>query len=134
VLRDNQSTMKLEQNGKASSGNRTRHFNIKFSYITDLIDRKEVTIKYCPTDDMIADYMTKPLTGSKFNKFRNIIMNGGLSNRVDNRSVLGTSKKPSTGTKKARAPEQKGSGGNKSKNLEQNIVGTKKSTKNKITS
>jgi hypothetical protein len=38
VLRDNQSTMKLEQNGKASSGKRTQHFNIKFFYITDLID------------------------------------------------------------------------------------------------
>ena len=86
VLRDNQSTMKLEQNGKASSGKRTRHFNIKFFYITDLIERKEVTIEYCPTDDMLADYMTKPLTGSKFNKFRGIIMN--FKHQLDNRSVL----------------------------------------------
>ena len=30
VLRDNQSSMKLEQNGKASSGIWTRHFNIKY--------------------------------------------------------------------------------------------------------
>jgi hypothetical protein len=67
--------MKLEQNGKASSGKRTRHFNIKFFYITDLIQRQEVSIKYCPTDQMIADYMTKPLTGQKFHSFRKIIMN-----------------------------------------------------------
>jgi hypothetical protein len=89
VLHDNQSTMKLEQNGKASSGKRTRHFNIKFFYITDLIDRKEVTIKYCPTNEMIADYMTKPLTGSKFNNLRNIIMNNKTTNWLTNRSVLG---------------------------------------------
>ena len=75
IHRDNQSTMKLEQNGKASSGKRTRHFNIKFFYITDLIQHQEVSIKYCPTDQMIADYMTKPLTGQKFHSFRKIIMN-----------------------------------------------------------
>jgi hypothetical protein len=88
VLRDNKSTMKLEQNGKASSGKQTQHFNIKFFYITDLIERKEVTIEYCPTDDMIADYMTKPLTGTKFNNFRKIIMHGKQTNQLNNRSVL----------------------------------------------
>lgn len=72
---DNQSTMKLELNGKASSGKRTRHFNIKYFYITDLIDQNELRIEYCPTDKMIADYMTKPLTGPKFSYFRNLIMN-----------------------------------------------------------
>ena len=77
LLRDNQSSMKLEMNGKASSGKRTRHFNIKYFYITDLIARGEVMIKYCPTDLMIADYMTKPLTGAKFKKFRKLIMNYG---------------------------------------------------------
>jgi hypothetical protein len=77
VLRDNMSTMKLETNGKASSGKRTRHFNIKLFYITDLIEKKEVEIQYCPTDSMTGDYMTKPLTGTKFNKFRKQIMNYG---------------------------------------------------------
>ena len=67
--------MKLEQNGKESSGKRTRHFDIKYFYVTDLVGRDEVTIEYCPTDEMIADYMTKPLVGSKFKLFRDIIMN-----------------------------------------------------------
>jgi hypothetical protein len=44
-------------NGNASSGEHTRHFHIKFFYITDLINRNEIQIKYCPTEDMIADYM-----------------------------------------------------------------------------
>mmetsp|Transcript_73676 Transcript_73676/g.213428 ORF Transcript_73676/g.213428 Transcript_73676/m.213428 type:complete len:334 (-) Transcript_73676:1990-2991(-) len=74
VYQDNTSSMKLEQNGKASSGKRTRHFNIKYFYITDLIQRGELEIEYCPTDEMIADYMTKPLTGAKFIYFRNKIM------------------------------------------------------------
>jgi hypothetical protein len=34
----------------------------------------EVMIDFCPTDDMIADYMTKPLQGAKFLKFKKLIM------------------------------------------------------------
>ena len=69
--------MKLETNGKASSGKRTRHFDIKFFYLTDLIKRGELQVKYCQTDEMDADYMTKPLVGSKFIKFRSRIMDTG---------------------------------------------------------
>jgi hypothetical protein len=77
VLCDNMSTMKLETNGKASSGKRTQHSNTKLFYITDLIKKKEVEIQYCLTDLMTGDYMTKPLTGTKFNTFRKQIMNYG---------------------------------------------------------
>jgi hypothetical protein len=75
VYRDNQSSMKLETNGKLSSSKRTRHFNIKYFFITDLIGRGDVSIEYCPTGAMIADYRTKPLTGEKFKMFRKLIMN-----------------------------------------------------------
>ena len=85
VHRDNTSSMKLEKNGKGSSGKRTRHFHIKYFYITDLINREEIHIQYCPTKDMIGDYMTKPLTGATFYKFRNVIMN---PSNLDSRSVL----------------------------------------------
>jgi hypothetical protein len=40
-----------------------------------LIKWNEIQIVYCPTEEMIADYMTKPRVGAKFAKFRNIIMN-----------------------------------------------------------
>ena len=79
IFQDNTSTMKLQKNGKLSSGKRTRHFDIKLFYITDLINRDEVEVRYCPTDDMIADYMSKPVVGAKFEKFRDLIMN--LSNK-----------------------------------------------------
>ena len=41
VYRDNTSAMKMEINGKTSSGKRTRHLEIKYFYITDLIHRKD---------------------------------------------------------------------------------------------
>ncbi|KAL7581399.1 hypothetical protein ACA910_021988 [Epithemia clementina (nom. ined.)] len=74
IKRDNMSSMKLEANGKASSGKRTRHLNIKYFFITDQIEKEKVKIEYCPTDELWADYMTKPLMGSKFKKFREQIM------------------------------------------------------------
>jgi hypothetical protein len=75
VYRENTSAMKMKINGKTSSGKRTRHLEIKYFYVTDLIERKEIKIEYCPTNSMIADYLTTPITGSKLNKFRRIIMN-----------------------------------------------------------
>ena len=34
--------------------------------LTDQKARGHIDIKYCPTDEMIRDYMTKPLHGAKF--------------------------------------------------------------------
>ena len=75
VFQDNQSAILLERNGKASSGKRTRHFNIRYFFLTDQVANNNVTIQFCPTDEMTADFMTKPLQGQKFAKFRKLIMN-----------------------------------------------------------
>ena len=75
--------MKLESNRNASSSKRTRHCDIKLLYVTDLIGRNEVIIKYYPIDDMIADYTTKPLIGFMVRKFRDLILNlSDISHRI----------------------------------------------------
>ncbi len=74
LLQDNKSSILLERNGKASSGKRTRHINIRYFFITDRVNMKKVSIEWCPTKDMVADFMTKPLQGSHFKGLRNIIM------------------------------------------------------------
>jgi hypothetical protein len=43
--------------------------------VTDKIKSNEVTLAYCPTDQMIADFFTKPLQGQKFRFFRDFILN-----------------------------------------------------------
>eukprot|EP00957_Ditylum_brightwellii_P007433 562532-Ditylum_brightwellii.AAC.1 len=75
VCQDNESTLKLARNGKESSGKRTQHFDIKYFYVTELNSRKEVQVEYCLTDDMLADYKSKPTVGPKFNNFRDSIIN-----------------------------------------------------------
>jgi hypothetical protein len=75
VYQDNKSTILLAENGKASSGKRTRHINIRYFFIKDRVASGEVKIEYCPTNEMVGDFFTKPLHGMQFIKFRDEIMN-----------------------------------------------------------
>ena len=75
MFQDNESAVKLETNGMKSAGKRSRHLNIRLFFITDQHKQGNVSIRFCPTDHMIADYMTKPLHGAKFHQFRDMIMN-----------------------------------------------------------
>ena len=75
LYQDKKSTILLEENGKRSLSKRTRHLNIRYFFLTDQVEKGNLTIKYCPTDEMIADFMSKPLQGEKFKQFRQDILN-----------------------------------------------------------
>jgi hypothetical protein len=75
IAQDNNSAILLENYGKAVGGRKSRHITIKYYFVTDRVAAKELKITKCDTDDMIADYFTKPLQGSKFKKFRDLILN-----------------------------------------------------------
>ena len=42
--------------------------------ITDRVNKRELEIEYCPTEEVLADYFTKPVQGALFRKFRNAIL------------------------------------------------------------
>ena len=50
IYQDKISTINLEENVKESPGKLTRHFDINYFYVTDLVGQKEVKIEYCPTN------------------------------------------------------------------------------------
>jgi hypothetical protein len=75
LYQDNKSAILLENNGRMSSGKRTKHINMRFYFITDRICGRELSVEHCPTQDMIADFFNKPLQGKLFYKFRSLIMN-----------------------------------------------------------
>ena len=56
------------------SSKRTKHINIRYLFITDRVAQGDVSLVWCPTGDMIGDFMTKPLQGALFRKFRYQIM------------------------------------------------------------
>jgi hypothetical protein len=74
LYQDNQSAMKMEKNGRDSCTGNSRHIDIRYFFVKDRVDKKEIEILYCPTEQMLADYFTKPLQGSLFRKFRRVIM------------------------------------------------------------
>ena len=73
VSQDNESTIRLIENGRSNS-ELTRHIEIGYFWAKDLVDRGLIEIIYCPTGDMIADFFTKPLQSTLFNYLRGKIM------------------------------------------------------------
>ena len=71
---DNTSTMKLTKNGKRSSGKMTQYIKIRYFFMTDKIQKGEVVLIHCPTEEMITNYFTHPLQGKMFRYFRDLIM------------------------------------------------------------
>jgi hypothetical protein len=86
IKEDNKSTMLLMKNGRLSSGKRTKHFDIRYFYVKDLIDRGIVKLSHCISEDMLADFFTKPLQGKRFIFLRNLILN--IDSTAVHRSVL----------------------------------------------
>jgi hypothetical protein len=79
---DNQSCVKLSEN--PVSHDRSKHVEIKFHYIRDMVLRKAVLVQYLPTDEKIANVLTKPLAKSKFEYFHDklgVVENAPLAER-----------------------------------------------------
>ena len=74
VYQDNQAAILLEKNGKASSGKRMKHINMRCFFVTDRIAKRDVSVEWCPTGEMTGDFLTKTLQGALFCQFRDLIM------------------------------------------------------------
>ena len=62
------------EKGRSSCGKRSRAINICYFSIKDYCERGELKIEHFPTYAMVADFMTKPLKGLRFKKFRKLIL------------------------------------------------------------
>jgi len=61
------------------SSSKTRHIQIRFHYIKEKVKEGTIKVKYCPTNLMVADIMTKALDRVKFEKFRDALLSGELT-------------------------------------------------------
>ena len=66
LYQDNKSTILLIENGKKSSSKRTRAVNIRYFFLTDQREKGNLSVEYCPTDDMLGDYMRRATQEKKF--------------------------------------------------------------------
>ena len=66
IFEDNQGTIALSKNRQ-----RSKHIDVRYHFIRSAQNADKIIIKYCPTAEMVADVMTKPITKFKWQKFRN---------------------------------------------------------------
>ena len=64
---DNCSMYLLEQGIGAFK--RAKHIKVRYFWLNELIDEGEVILRYIPSEELVADLLTKALTGVKF-KYR----------------------------------------------------------------
>jgi hypothetical protein len=71
---DNQSAIRFEKNGRKSCGPNSKHIDIRYFFIKDRLGIEGIEVEYCPTEQMLADFFTKPLQGNLFRRLRAIVM------------------------------------------------------------
>ena len=69
---DNQSAIAVSKNGV--KGERTKHVDVKYHFITETVEHGEVQLKWVPTHEQQADIFTKALAAPIFHKFRKLLM------------------------------------------------------------
>lgn len=67
VYEDNQGTIALAKN--PVSRQRCKHVDIKYHFIRSTVNNGVIMLEYCPTNEMVADVLTKPATKCKLMKF-----------------------------------------------------------------
>jgi hypothetical protein len=79
---DNQSYVKLSENHVFHD--KSKHIEIKYHYIRDIVQRKALHVQYLPTPEHIANIFTKPLARMKFQYFHErlgLVENASLAER-----------------------------------------------------
>jgi ABC-type nitrate/sulfonate/bicarbonate transport system substrate-binding protein len=72
IHEDNTSAIALATKGQASSDT-MKHVKVRTYLIKQHLDSGDVMIQHCPTEDMLADLLTKPLQGKQFWKLLSAI-------------------------------------------------------------
>jgi hypothetical protein len=75
IFQDNMSSLSLEKSDRVSFSKRTKHIKAKYFLIKNYYNSGEIDLRYCPTDVMWADILTKPLQGQKFRDMRAFLQN-----------------------------------------------------------
>ena len=64
---DNQSALALAKDPLYHS--RTKHIDIQYHFIRERVQTEQINLQFAPTDDQLADALTKSVDKTKINKF-----------------------------------------------------------------
>ncbi|KAK6119598.1 hypothetical protein DH2020_046661 [Rehmannia glutinosa] len=68
IMCDNTSAIAITQNPMLHS--RTKHIDVRYHFIRDHVEKKDITLEYISTDKQLADIFTKPLCESRFEELK----------------------------------------------------------------
>ena len=71
VGEDNTGCVSLSEN--PIHHDRTKHIDVMHHFLRMLVKQRVIIPVYCPTVDQLADILTKPLAGPRFDLLRNLI-------------------------------------------------------------
>lgn len=71
IYEDNQGAQELARNPKYH--NRTKHIDICHHFVRERVVTNEVNVVYCPSEDMVADIMTKALSKYTYQRLRDML-------------------------------------------------------------
>lgn len=74
VYCNNQSAIELSKN--AVFHKRSKHVDISFHFIRELVEKRDIVVKYLRTDSMIVDILTKSLPKTKHDKYISMLQLG----------------------------------------------------------
>lgn len=66
IFNDNQAAMKNSVCGDISE--KSKHIDVKYHYVKEQVKKGEISVKFKPTNEMVADFLTKSLSRVKFMK------------------------------------------------------------------
>lgn len=85
IYEDNQGVIKILKGGR-NPKHRTRHLNVRHFFAKDREKMGDIDIVYKPTREMLADIMTKPVTGKLFEQLSNELV--GADERIEKRDEV----------------------------------------------
>ena len=68
IYEDNQSAISMAKNPQFHG--RVKHIDIKYHFVREQVGNGKLELKYCKTNDKIADMTTKELSGEQFERLR----------------------------------------------------------------
>ena len=71
IFEDNQSAISMAKNPQFHG--RSKHINIKYHFIREQVSDDKIRLKYCPTEDMLADLFTKGIGSEKFERLEDCV-------------------------------------------------------------
>jgi hypothetical protein len=78
IYEDNQGAIASASNPTAHQ--RMKHVDVKYHFIREQVENGEVVVKYCATRDMVADFLTKPLSAECIQRHKKTL---GIGCRLD---------------------------------------------------